>query len=166
MSAPIVQRTRVPDLMDWVESAWPSMFAARSVFGTHLIRVEDRMEEGRYVIRAELPGILAWAVRGCREWQAHGLQSPAEVTRATAQYRADMDDLAGWLAECCTVAPDATAYAQAAVESFNAYTGQRITPKRLARALTERGFTSTRTMAGVRWQGFGLLGASGSPASM
>lgn len=117
-------------------------------------------------LRAELPGILAWAVRGCREWQAHGLQSPAEVTRATAQYRADMDDLAGWLAECCTVAPDATAYAQAAVESFNAYTGQRITPKRLARALTERGFTSTRTMAGVRWQGFGLLGASGSPASM
>jgi HSP20 family molecular chaperone IbpA len=57
MSAPVVQRTRVPDLMDWVESAWPSMFAARSVFGSHLIRVEDRMEDDRYVIRAELPGM-------------------------------------------------------------------------------------------------------------
>ena len=57
MAAPVVQRTRVPDLIDWVESAWPSMFSARSVFGTHLIRVEDRIEDDRYVIRAELPGI-------------------------------------------------------------------------------------------------------------
>lgn len=57
MSAPVVQRTRVPDLMDWVESAWPSLFAGRSVFGTHLIRVEDKMEDDHYVIRAELPGM-------------------------------------------------------------------------------------------------------------
>jgi HSP20 family molecular chaperone IbpA len=57
MNAPLVQRTRVPDLFDWVESAWPSLFAARSVFGTHLIRVEDAIEDDRYVIRAELPGI-------------------------------------------------------------------------------------------------------------
>ena len=57
MTTPALQRTRVPDLIDWVESAWPSLFAARSVFGTHLIRVEDKMEGDRYVIRAELPGI-------------------------------------------------------------------------------------------------------------
>lgn len=57
MTAPVVQRTRVPDLFDWVESAWPSLFAARSVFGTHLIRVEDRIEDDHYVIRAELPGM-------------------------------------------------------------------------------------------------------------
>jgi len=57
MTAPVRQRARVPDLFDWVESAWPSLFAARSVFGTHLIRVEDKMDGDRYVIRAELPGI-------------------------------------------------------------------------------------------------------------
>jgi HSP20 family molecular chaperone IbpA len=56
-TAPAVQRTRVPNLFDWVESAWPSLSAARSVFGTHLIRVEDRVEDDHYVIRAELPGI-------------------------------------------------------------------------------------------------------------
>jgi HSP20 family molecular chaperone IbpA len=57
MTTPAVQHNRVPNLLDWVESAWPSLTAARSVFGTHLIRVEDKMEDDHYVIRAELPGI-------------------------------------------------------------------------------------------------------------
>lgn len=57
MTTPAVQRTRVPTLFDWVESAWPSLSAARSVFGTHLIRVEDKVEDDHYVIRAELPGV-------------------------------------------------------------------------------------------------------------
>jgi HSP20 family molecular chaperone IbpA len=57
MTAPAVQHTRVPNLFDWVESAWPSLSAARSVFGTHLIRVEDTVKDDCYVIRAELPGI-------------------------------------------------------------------------------------------------------------
>jgi HSP20 family protein len=56
-SAPAVQHVRVPNLFDWVESTWPSLSAARSVFGTHLIRVEDKLENDHYVIRAELPGI-------------------------------------------------------------------------------------------------------------
>ncbi|MBK6694811.1 MAG: hypothetical protein IPG50_21770 [Myxococcales bacterium] len=45
-------------------------------------------------LREELPGILAWAVRGCLEWQASGLGEPPEVTKATADYR-DESDLVG-----------------------------------------------------------------------
>ncbi len=45
-------------------------------------------------LRDELPGILAWAVRGCLEWQASGLGEPVEVTKATADYR-DESDLVG-----------------------------------------------------------------------
>src|SRR5689334_14847092 len=56
-TAPAVQRTRVPNLFDWVESAWPSPSAARSVFEHTSFRVEDRVEDDHYVIRAELPGI-------------------------------------------------------------------------------------------------------------
>ena len=37
-------------------------------------------------LKAELPGILNWAIAGCRDWQAHGLCPPAAVTGAVADY--------------------------------------------------------------------------------
>ena len=33
-------------------------------------------------LRAELTGILTWAVQGCLAWQAQGLAEPAEVMQA------------------------------------------------------------------------------------
>jgi putative DNA primase/helicase len=39
------------------------------------------------------PGILAWAVRGCLEWQRGGLRIPAAIQNAIAAYRTDMDPL-------------------------------------------------------------------------
>jgi putative DNA primase/helicase len=42
-------------------------------------------------LRAEWPGILAWAVRGYLDWQAHGFGIPEEVEQATRKWRADMD---------------------------------------------------------------------------
>ena len=52
-------------------------------------------------LRAEMPGILAWAVRGCLEWQRQGLAEPAAVKDATAAYQAGEDVLADFLGECC-----------------------------------------------------------------
>jgi len=50
-------------------------------------------------LAAEAPGILAWAVRACLEWQQHGLQAPAIVTKATAEYRRDSDVLGAFADE-------------------------------------------------------------------
>ena len=44
------------DVFDWVDQ-FPPLFAARSLISPHLIRVEDKIEDGRYVIRAEMPGL-------------------------------------------------------------------------------------------------------------
>ncbi|MBI5598410.1 MAG: DNA primase [Deltaproteobacteria bacterium] len=52
-------------------------------------------------LREETPGILAWLVRGCIEWQRQGLNPPARVTRTTEQYRFTEDVLANFLADCC-----------------------------------------------------------------
>ena len=49
----------------------------------------------------ELPGILAWAVRGCLEWQKHGLQVPPEVEAETKKYRNEMDLVTGFLDDRC-----------------------------------------------------------------
>ncbi|MFG2549400.1 Hsp20/alpha crystallin family protein [Streptomyces sp. NPDC048581] len=46
----------LPDLFGWGEGGFP---AAHTVPGTHGIRVEERLVEGTYVLRAELPGIDA-----------------------------------------------------------------------------------------------------------
>lgn len=44
-------------------------------------------------LHAELPGILAWAVRGCIAWQRDGLGEPACVRAATDGYQEESDPL-------------------------------------------------------------------------
>lgn len=53
-------------------------------------------------LRAEAPGILAWAIRGFQQWQHQGLNPPAIVREATEKYRSEQDLLGTFLEECCT----------------------------------------------------------------
>ncbi|MEZ5566501.1 MAG: phage/plasmid primase, P4 family [Gammaproteobacteria bacterium] len=57
-------------------------------------------------LRAEWPGILGWALVGCLDWQARGLDPPAAVRAATEQYISAQDTFGGWLADCCDRGPD------------------------------------------------------------
>jgi putative DNA primase/helicase len=50
---------------------------------------------------AEFPGILRWMIEGCLQWQAQGLNPPAEVMEATETYLDAEDPIASWLRECC-----------------------------------------------------------------
>ena len=52
-------------------------------------------------LKAEWPGILAWAIEGCLEWQRIGLCPPKAVTDATESYLESQDTLGQWLDECC-----------------------------------------------------------------
>ena len=38
-------------------------------------------------LRSELPGILAWTVRGCPEWQQTGLKPLVAIPNAVKEYR-------------------------------------------------------------------------------
>src|SRR5215208_2414346 len=58
-------------------------------------------------LRKELPGILAWIVRGCLEYQRNGLGEPEEVKAATEGYRSEMDVLAAFIEDRCVVHPKA-----------------------------------------------------------
>jgi putative DNA primase/helicase len=58
-------------------------------------------------LKAEWPGILAWAVDGCLKWQQEGLNPPPAVVDATEEYFEDEDSFGRWLSECCTRDPHA-----------------------------------------------------------
>ncbi len=54
-----------------------------------------------------LAAILAWGVRGLREWREIGLRPPAAVRRATDAYREEQDTVAPFLSDCCLLEPGA-----------------------------------------------------------
>lgn len=94
---------------------------------------------------AEAPGILAWAVAGCLEWQARRLTVPEVVRDATAEYRANQDTLGGFLEDCAEPDPDARTLFMDIYGRYLAWCeaeGDKhpLSRKALGAALDERGF--------------------------
>jgi putative DNA primase/helicase len=56
-------------------------------------------------LRAEWPGILAWAVRGCLKWQRKGLVEPDVIRSATKGWQQEMDHLKKFVADQLDIAP-------------------------------------------------------------
>jgi putative DNA primase/helicase len=115
-------------------------------------------------LRAELPGVLAWIVRGCLEWRRKGLQAPEEVRRATIEYRAEMDVVGAFLAECCVLGSDEDVSAADLYKAYGEWckdTGEtQVKQRRFGGQLTERGtFERYRggKSGGHRWRGVDLL---------
>jgi len=52
-------------------------------------------------LKAEAPGIMAWAVHGAVKWHADGLAIPGAVETASRDYMAEHDDIGMWMEECC-----------------------------------------------------------------
>ena len=68
---------------------------------TEFIPPEERDPDLAEKLKAELPGILAWALEGCRLWQQQGLNAPAVVREATDAYLAAEDAIANWIDDDC-----------------------------------------------------------------
>lgn len=116
---------------------------------------QDRRLPAR--LRAELPGILRWAIDGCLAWQRDGLTPPASIIAATDSYRVEMDLLALWIEDCCTVGDTLTDTATALYRSYVNWcenNGQKpLAQRSFGLRLAERGMQSDRTMYGRFWVG-------------
>lgn len=71
---------------------------------------DDQVDKDlKYKLARESVGILNWAVDGALKWQRHGLSTPPAIMQASAEYRQEMDVLAEFIADKCTVSADGTA---------------------------------------------------------
>jgi putative DNA primase/helicase len=52
-------------------------------------------------LKEELPGILAWMLRGFLDWQEHGFVIPGFMADDTDAYLRDENPVAQFLSECC-----------------------------------------------------------------
>ena len=92
-------------------------------------------------LRAEWPGILAWMIDGCLAWQEHGLERPAAVKEATAEYFEAQDHFGRWLAECCTLIPTMSTKPSHLLHSFQKWcseNGEPETDNKRMRGMLER----------------------------
>jgi putative DNA primase/helicase len=112
-------------------------------------------------LKAEWPGILAWAVEGCLQWQRVGLAAPAAVTAATAAYLEAEDAIAAWLDECCRRDPQAWERTSALFSSWSAWAakaGEHVgSQRRFGERLEAHGITPYRRMDGRGFAGLRLL---------
>ncbi|MBM9514716.1 DNA primase family protein [Desulfogranum marinum] len=111
-------------------------------------------------LNAELPGILAWAVRGCLDWKKNGLGLPKVIADATNEYRQEMDVVGRFIEDCCTVGNGEKVSSQIL---FTLYTdwcrqqGESLKTKvAFGKELKEKEFTPYRTSTERGWVGIGL----------
>ena len=109
-------------------------------------------------LRTEWPGILAWMIGGCVQWQQMGLAPPVAVTGATAAYLEAEDAFAAWIDEYCICDQQAwenttTLYAAWKVwaERNGEFAG---TVRRFAQTLEQRGQAYGVTYERGRRRGF------------
>lgn len=111
-------------------------------------------------LQQEAPGILAWLVRGCLEWQRQGLNPPKIVREATSDYRDDEDLLLQFVKDCCKISPSAEVGASELYQGYrNWCTDNALKPMSgtaFGREMGER-YEKTRTTGGMTYSGLGLL---------
>jgi putative DNA primase/helicase len=128
---------------------------------TEVIPEAERDERVRIELRTSpevQSAILAWAVKGCLEWQKHGLKPPACVLDYTDDYRAENDPLREWLADSCQLDPEAwtsAAELRTSYETWCETNGEKpVGPKKLAATLTAKNCTSEKATDSTRgWKG-------------
>jgi putative DNA primase/helicase len=74
---------------------------------TIVIPPKERDKKLNDKLRSEWPGILAWMIEGCLQWQQIGLNPPQAVTSATDAYMEAEDALGTWIEEYCIRDPNA-----------------------------------------------------------
>jgi putative DNA primase/helicase len=113
-------------------------------------------------LKQELPGILAWSVRGCREWQEHGLMVPDSIAMATRSYRAEMDIVENFLEDKCIKGTEKKSTVGDTYLSYEkwctAVCQETVGKKTFGNLLRQKGYSQIKNDKVRYWHGFELIG--------
>lgn len=127
----------------------------------------ERDTELKDKLLLEATGVLAWLAGGYKDWSANGLSDPAPVVSATAEYRADSDQLGRYLTERVLIAPSARVRSSELFEDYQRWCSVEKADagsnRSLTKALVERGYgPPADDRHGRVWHGLGLYAAEES----
>jgi P4 family phage/plasmid primase-like protien len=122
------------------------------------VAIADDKQDARLPtkLRGEYPGILAWCVQGCLDWQELGLDIPKAVEDATQEYRRESDIIGEFLASECTILPELRARATPLYARYQQWAGgDAVNQRKFGKAMTERGFEKSKNSV-IEYSGVGL----------
>jgi len=111
-------------------------------------------------LEKELPGIFAWMVRGCLDWQNKGLRPPTAAKKAVDDYRRDEDSVGDFVEACCIIGTDYIVSANAVYQEFEEWWKTNVSNRipKMKRFGQWFGKRFERVKSGtIKYKGVGLL---------
>jgi len=105
--------------------------------------------------RAELPGILRWAIDGAVTWYGWGLPKSQTVETATMEYRGDEDIVARFIAEQCVTGRTVQVLKHKLLEAWQEWTERE--SEKAANGWSQRRFTEQIVRKGMTLGGQGRM---------
>ena len=90
-------------------------------------------------LEAEIPGILAWAVRGALDWQSEHLGLPDVIETAIQEYRVDEDVIGNFLTNYCIISNEKEVRISNLKDAFKEW-GGKLSTDLLSKELKQRGY--------------------------
>lgn len=123
------------------------------------VPIEDRDPNLKEKLSEELPGILAWAIRGHQAWREGRLGEPEAVRVAVGEYRAAMDKIGAFLDDR-TINGSERVSVERLYDAYSEWckaSGEyAITKRKLGDAMKERGRGAERVGGGMWYLGIDL----------
>ncbi len=127
-----------------------------------VVPVEQRDPRLVENLLTERDGILAWAVRGCLEWQRDGLGVPSRCQLAADEYRESMDTIGLWIDERTQTGAGASK-ASVLYANYKHWCDQNghapLSSTRFGMTLGERGFDKQKMNSGFVYRGLSVVSA-------
>ena len=126
-----------PDVSGDDNAFWEKIHLIPFPFSFVLRRLEKSHERPadkylRQKLLNESPGILAWQVRGCLQWQEKGLAPPPVVIDASKEYRRDEDLIQHFIDDCCYESQSAETTARDLYDCFKKWWEINVSRKALS----------------------------------